>query len=461
MATVEKRGDSFRIVASAGYTRDGKQIRKRMTWIPSPGMTQRQIQKELDRQAVLFEERVKNGQYIDSSIRFADYVDLWLKNYGEKQLAPKTLSRYKALLVQINAALGNIRLDRLQPHHITEFLSNLEEEGIKETTSYHAAVDLGKILKKQGMTRQALADTAKIGVRTATTACHGKNISRESAKKICKALSLKFENTFTASEGSEKLSEKTVLHHYRLISSILNSAVMDDQILVTNPAARVRPPRCERKEALYLDEIQAAHLLDLLEAEPMQYKTAVTLLLYSGMRRGELLGLEWSDIDFENCTVSISRTSQYLPGKGIFTKEPKTATSTRVIKLSDDAIDLLRKYRIWQNQQRLALGDQWQKTNRLFTAWNGAPMHPDVLSGWFESFVKRTNLPKGLHLHSLRHTNATLMIAGGEDILTVSRRLGHAQASTTANIYGHAIQAANAKAAETLQNILKPLSKKA
>lgn len=88
-------------------------------------------------------------------------------------------------------------------------------------------------------------------------------------------------------------------------------------------------------------------------------------------------------------------------------------------------------------------------------------MHPDVLSGWFEDFVKRTDLTKGLHLHSLRHTNATLMIAGGEDVLTVSRRLGHAQASTTTNIYGHAIQAANAKAAETLQNILKPLSEKA
>ena len=311
------------------------------------------------------------------------------------------------------------------------------------------------------MTRQDIANAAGIGINTVYVACRGKSVSRETAEKLCKALNLKFEKAFVAPKGNEKLSEKTVLHHYRLISCILNSAVMDDQIILTNPAARVRPPHCERKEALYLDEIQAAHLLELLESEPMQYKTAVTLLLYSGMRRGELLGLEWPDIDFENCTVSISRTSQYLPGKGIFTKEPKTKTSTRVIKLSDDAIALLRKYRIWQNQQRLALGDQWQKTDRLFTAWNGAPMHPDVLSGWFEDFVKRTDLPQGLHLHSLRHTNATLMIAGGEDVLTVSRRLGHAQASTTTNIYGHAIQAANAKAAETLQNILKPLSKKA
>lgn len=460
MATVEKRGDSYRIVASAGYDREDKQIRKRMTWIPAPGMTARQIEKELDRQTILFEERVKNGLYIDASMRFADYTELWMNNYAKKHLAPKTVDRYRALLVRIDAALGNIRLDRLQPHHITEFLDNLEEEGIKETTAYTATVDLRAKLKEHGMTRQDLADAASIGINTVYVACRNKNISKQSALGICKALKLKFKDAFTSPEGKDKLSNKTVLHHYRLISSILNSAVMDDQILVINPAARVRPPRCEHKEAEYLDEVQAAHLLELLEAEPVQYKAAVTLLLYSGMRRGELLGLEWPDIDFENHVVSISRTSQYISGQGIFTKEPKTASSVRTIKLPAVAVELLRKYKVWHNQQRLAIGDQWQDTERLFTAWNGAPMHPDVLSGWFEDFIKRTDLPQQIHLHSLRHTNATLMIAGGEDIRTVSQRLGHAQTTTTMNIYSHAIESADAKAAETLENILNPVNRR-
>jgi integrase len=460
MATVEKRGESYRIVASAGYDREGKQLRKRMTWTPAPGMTARQVEKELERQTVLFEERVKNGLFIEASIRFADYAELWLKNYGEKHLAPKTVSRYKALLVRINSAIGNIRLDRLQPHHISEFLDNLEEDGIKETASFSASVDLRAILKKRGMTRQALADAAGIGISTVYMTCRGKTVAKETAEAICKALNLKFKESFAAPEQSEKLSGKTVLHHYRLISAILNSAVIDDQILVTNPASRVRPPRCEHKEAEYLDEVQAAHLLDLLEGEPMQYKVAVTLLLYTGMRRGELLGLEWRDIDFTNFIVNICRQSQYLAGKGIFTKEPKTESSIRVIKLSAVTVELLRKYKIWQNEYRLSIGDQWENCNRLFTAWNGTPMHPDVLSGWFEDFIKRTDLPPETHIHTLRHTNATLMIAGGEDVLTVSRRLGHAQASTTTNIYGHAIQAANARAAETLQNILNPLGSK-
>lgn len=255
------------------------------------------------------------------------------------------------------------------------------------------AVDLRAVLKERGLTRQDLADTAGIGINTVYIACRGKNVTKATATAICKALNLKFEKAFAAPDGDNKLSEKTVLHHYRLISSILNSAVMDDQILLSNPTARVRPPHCERKEAEYLDEIQAAHLIELLEDEPMQYKTAVMLLLYSGMRRGELLGLEWPDIDIENRIVSISRTSQYLSGRGIFTKSTKTVSSVRTIKLPGIAVELLKKHKVWQNTERLKIGDQWQGTGRLFTAWNGAPMHPDVLTGWFEDFIKRTDLP--------------------------------------------------------------------
>jgi integrase len=171
----------------------------------------------------------------------------------------------------------------------------------------------------------------------------------------------------------------------------------------------------------------------------MQYKTMALLLLYSGMRRGELCGLEWKDIDFENHLVNICRTSQYTPKKGIFTKGTKMASSIRIIKLPATTITILREYKRWQTEQRLAVGDQWRDCDRLYTSWNGKPGHPDSLTQWFGDFIKRTDLLQ-IHIHSLRHTNATLMIAGGEDILTVSKLLGHAQASTTTNIYAHAIR---------------------
>lgn len=105
------------------------------------------------------------------------------------------------------------------------------------------------------------------------------------------------------------------------------------------------------------------------------------------------------------------------------------------------------------------MGDQWEDCDRLYTSWNGKPAHPDSLTQWFGDFIKQTDL-QNIHVHSLRHTNATLMIAGGEDIRTVSKRLGHAQVTTTVNTYTHALQSADARAADTLENILDPLKKK-
>ncbi len=199
-------------------------------------------------------------------------------------------------------------------------------------------------------------------------------------------------------------------------------------------------------------------MLDLLEDEPIQYRTMIHLLLYTGMRRGELCGLEWKDIDSQKFLIHILRESLYLPEKGIYEETTKTLSSERVIKIPTDLLDSLNKYKAWQASERLSLGDKWHDSDRLFTAWNGKPVHPDTVTGWFHKFIVRNNLPD-ISIHSLRHTNATLLIASGVNIRTVSNRLGHAQTSTTGNIYAHAIRSADEAAAETLQNILSPVKK--
>ena len=179
----------------------------------------------------------------------------------------------------------------------------------------------------------------------------------------------------------------------------------------------------------------------------------VTLLLYTGLRRGELCGLAWSDIDFDTGLLTVARSSLYVPGKGIFEDETKNQTSRRVLKLPDSITAMLKTYHIHQRQRRLQMGDQWRECGRLFTTWNGQPIHPDTLTTWFSGFVKRNNLPY-VTLHSLRHTNATLLIAAGVNVKTVSAHLGHSTIATTGNIYAHAIQSAEAAAAEALENKL-------
>ncbi len=174
------------------------------------------------------------------------------------------------------------------------------------------------------------------------------------------------------------------------------------------------------------------------------------------MRRGELCGLEWRDVDFSTGCLHIQRSSLYIPEKGVFEDEPKNETSKRVIKLSGSAVILLKDFKKWQERQRGELGTAWNDTGRLFTTWNGKPINPDTITAWFHDFIQRNDLPD-CSIHSLRHTNATLLIASGTPIKTVSKRLGHSNVSTTGNIYTHAIQSADEAAAEALEDILSPI----
>lgn len=458
MPTIEKRNNSYRITVSAGYDLQGKQIKKRMTWSPSEGMTAKQIEKELKRQTVLFEERCQNGQFIDSSIRFAEFARLWMNDYAIPQLRPSTVAGYRDMLERINEGIGNIRLDRLQPNHIMQFYKQLSKDGVRKDAHYIAKTELLDLLKSYSLTYQNIANQCELAVSTVSSAIQGKSVSGNTAQKISSFLGEQIDTLFNIVENKEKLSNKTILHHHRLISSILEKAVKW-QIILSNPCNRVEPPKVARHEAEYLDEEQAQELINCLQFEPLRYRAMIIVLLYTGMRRGELCGLEWADIDFANCLIDISRSSLYLPDRGVFDDDTKTSSSNRVIKVPGIAIEYLKNHKQQQITERLKLGDKWVDSNKVFTQWNGKPIHPDTITGWFAKFVKRHNLPH-VHLHSLRHTNATLLIAAGTDLRTVSKRLGHSNMTTTANIYTHAIKSADERAAELLGDILNPAGQK-
>ena len=446
MATYAKRGDTYKITVSCGYDLNGDQIRKHTTWTPAPGMTPKQEAKELERQMFLFEEKCSHGQVLDGSIKFADFAEMWFTDYANSQLRPKTITRYRSMMERINAGIGHIRLDHIQPHHLITFYNNLSEKGIRDDGKYKCKIDFNAKLKELQLTKVVLAERAKVS----------EAVLRSIAKKelVAKALNIPLADLFTAVDKDATLSNKTILHHHRLLSSIFATAV-EWQIIINNPCERAKAPKPDKVEPKYLDEVDAAKLLELLEDEDMQYRTMITLLLMTGLRRGELLGLEWDDIDFARDVINVERSSLYLPDRGIYEDDTKTDGSRRFIKVPKSAMQLLSDFQKWQIEQRLKVGDQWQKTNRLFTSWNGAPLHPDTLSGWFRDFVKMSGLPN-INVHSLRHTNATLQIAGGVPITTVASRLGHATPATTTKIYAHAIRSADEAAAETLQNILKP-----
>lgn len=228
--------------------------------------------------------------------------------------------------------------------------------------------------------------------------------------------------------------------------------------MITLPTIRKRGNSYLLRVSVGYDADQAIHLLELLENEPANYRAAVTILLYTGMRRGELLGLEWSDVNIKKQTVNINKSSLYLSDRGIFEDETKNASSDRVIKVPEAAIMAFKEMKVWQAEQKRKLGSAWRGSGKIFTALDGSPMHPDTLSSWFRKFIDNSDLPP-IHLHSLRHTNATLNIANGIAVTTVAGQLGHVDATTTTKIYAHAIQSAQAEAADRMDELLTPKQK--
>ena len=207
-----------------------------------------------------------------------------------------------------------------------------------------------------------------------------------------------------------------------------------------------------KKEVNYFQPEQVAAIRDALEEESMKWKVLTHIFLITGARRWEILGLKWSAVDFAGNRIHICNNILYSPDVGIYEDTPKTATSDRWITLPDETMQLLRKYQVWQNTERLRLGEYYQNRNYLFAQDNGGPMHPDSVTDWMNKFSKRHELPH-INPHALRHTMASMLYFNGVDSVSISKRLGHAQVSTTANIYAHVMEAADRKNADILADV--------
>lgn len=453
MASIKQRGpNSYRITVSCGYNSEGKKLLKAKTITIDPGLTNKQLEAELNKQAVLFEREVENGTYLDGGkMTFAEFTERWLRDYAEKQLAPKTLDRYNDMLTsRIIPALGHVKLEKLQPNHLLQFYNNLEEDGIRRDVKYSVKPEFLEMLKERKLRTVDLSRMAGITTETIRRIKSGASVTGKTAGVLSSALQVKVEDLFTK-QAIGHLSGQSIRHHHRLISSILTSAVQW-QCIVSNPAARVKPPKVEKKEIAYFEEDTTEYMLSLLDGEPLKYKTMIYVATYSGSRLGEVAGLEWPDIDFEHDLIRICRASQYLPGQGTFTKSPKNESSERIIAMPPLVMNLLKEYKAWQNEERLKCGDQWQDHDRLFTQWNGKPIFPSTPTIWFKEFRRRLGLPD-VTFHGLRHTNASLLISRGVDVQTVAKRFGHTKPTTTTSVYSHFLRRPDTEAADKLQNL--------
>ncbi len=248
-----------------------------------------------------------------------------------------------------------------------------------------------------------------------------------------------------------KLSGKSILEHHRLISVVLEQAVKEG-LIPFNAANRATPPKVQKKEVRYFEPEEIEAIRDALETEPIKWKTLVHLLLITGARRGEILGLKWACVDFEKNTLHICNNVLYQADIGIYETTPKAKTSDRVVVVPEETMTLLKQYRAWQSGERLRLGEYFVNQDFVFAQDNGGPMHPDSVTTWLDRFSKRHNLPH-VNPHAFRHSMASLLFFNGVDAVSISARLGHAQVSTTADIYAHVVREADQRNADILADV--------
>jgi integrase len=397
MSVIERARGKYTIEIPVGKYSNGSQKRYTETFYCSKKSEAKAREAEL-------KAKFKGGELTQvNKINFEKFTKMWVEQYAEKNLKAKTLYRYKELLdSRIIPALGRINLDKLMPMDILVFENKLRENGAR----------------KDG-------------------------------------------------KSTGGLSERTVLHHHRLISTILGAAVRWGYI-THNPAQKIDKPKNIQKDIEFLTLEQINRLIDALKDEDIKYQALMILALETGARRGEIMALNWKDIDFKNNSIRINKAVQFIPNDGLNITTVKTKSSNRTISISENIISILKSYKRIQEREKndLSLGDDF-----IFTSPEGSQMHPDTVTHFMPKFIKKHNnkiskdqtltqeekdslyLPK-VSFHGLRHSNATLLISQNVNMKTVSSRLGHANISTTLDIYTKAISSADKEVAEKLGAIL-------
>ena len=463
MPTITKRTNrdgsfSYKITVTKGRDANGKQIRHFMTFSPAPNMTEKKAEKEAQRVAFAFEKQIEDGFSLDNRQTFSQYAAYVLDLKQRSGVKYKTIEYYRQLMERINPAIGHIKLADLKPQHLNAFFKNVAEEGIRKGAERaQTKVDLPALLKKKGVTRAQVAALAGVAPMAVTTAAQGKKISLERAQMISNALGYQINELFSIEKSNAPISNNTILGYHRLISSILSQA--DREMLVLfNAAHKATPPKLERKEAETFQPEEVQKIRDCLEYEPIKWKTMTHLLLITGCRRGEIMGLKWADVECYRNRVKISRSLLFSPARGVYEDTTKTG-NIRYVSIPSETIQLLRQYRAWYSEQRLKNGDRWIDSGYLFVQDNGAPMNPDSLTDWLNKFSKRYGIPN-VHPHKFRHTMASLLYFGGLDSITISTRLGHAKISTPTDMYSHIIQQADEQAADRIAETIFRAGKK-
>ncbi|WP_371776986.1 tyrosine-type recombinase/integrase [Streptomyces sp. NBC_01438] len=390
--------------------------------------------------------RLNAGQDLIGSLTVAEWLDRWLAG---KRIRKSGLNRYETdIRMHLKPHIGNRRLDRLRVSHLSEMFTDIRDAN-------------AQILENNAQRRAAIDEMATVP---------WKGVENRARRKAMKA-------AIDEMPPFRRITGPSTRQHVKAtLRASLNDAI-GQQIITFNPAAHVEIDPVRKPKALvWTDERvtkweqtgekpspvmvwtpqQTGAFLDFV-AEDRLY-AMWHLIAFRGLRRGEACGQPWSETNLDTHSLTVS--SQLVQdGWDIQASDPKTDSGYRVVALDDDTVDVLKRYRERQGQDREKWGTAWVETGHVFTQEDGSWLHPGKVTDLFERLVAASGLPP-IRLHDLRHGAATLMLAAGIDIKIVSDTLGHSDTRITRDIYQSVLPHVGRSAAEATAKLV-PLQRKA
>jgi len=335
-----------------------------------------------------------------------------------------------------------------------------KKEAEKRLAEILTQVDSGGFVRPSKLTlgeflRQWLRDYAATNVRPRTLEGYQGVIDRHLIPSLGAVLLVQLQpshiqpyySTALNSGGKDQkgggLSARSVLHHHRILSEALSHAVKWG-VLTRNVALAVDPPRPAKKEMHPMDS--DAVRMFLSSAKGSMYFPLFHLATYTGLRRSEILGLRWKDVDLDMAVASVVQVLHRLKDGRFILQEPKTAKSRRQVSLGPAAVLALRNYRERRQAERIIAGRPLSQDDLMFCHLDGSPIRPDNVSRAFSRIARKTGI-SGVRFHDLRHTHATLMLKQGIHPKIVQERLGHATIAVTLDTYSHVLPGLQEQAA--------------
>jgi integrase len=453
-----KKGVSYKIQVAVKDVGLGKTVTKSTTWKPEKGMSEKEIETACTIFADAFEKQV-----VDSFKTAED--DKGNVNITFRGLAEKWLVRATNMYGGSYEGNASMALEKILPmiggYKVKDITASIVQSVFNKIDDLRKTVEIiypkkyiKDILARQGISFVWLRKETELNDASISLVYNGKRVGRKFASMFAEVCGMSIDRLFDIETHEEEYAFKTRKRFKVVIYNILAYAVRLC-IVERNYASNeyVDMGKDTPQEISCMDEEELRKFYDaLIHVDNIQWRVAVLTVLMTGMRRGELCGLNWDDIDLENAKISIRRSYSESPRHGIILKEPKTAKSKRTFAIPDILVNALKEYKEWYETQRTLWGDRWVESGSVFIQRDGKRVHPANIKMWVNKTCKLAGI-KHFSVHSLRHTNISLQIMAGVPIVTVAGRAGHSRTSTTTDTYAYYIQSSDKTAAQTLNNI--------